>query len=46
MLEDLEEINKTAAQELNHLDEPNKIKLMFFFGTKGKPDNTKKKLIE
>ena len=26
MLTDLQEIYKTAAQELNHLDEPNKIK--------------------
>ena len=43
MLEDLEEINKTAAQQLNHLDEPNK---MFIFGTRGKPDNTKTKFIE
>ena len=46
MLEDLEEIYKTAAQELNHLDEPNKIKWMFIFGTREKPDNTKTKLIE
>ena len=36
MLTDLQEIYKTAAQELNHLDEPNKIKWNVHFWHKGK----------